>query len=240
MSHCGSTLVSRMLAAGEEQLALGEPQPLDAALRLCLDGGLDEATQVVLLRGVAGALGEPRQAETRFFLKLDAWHIAALPLLRRTFPDARWVFLYRTPLEVLVAQLGGSGLHPLRTPPRPLGLDWDGDSLPGADYFSAALAAICEAALAGHAAGGGLLVNYSELPAAVEARILPHFGVRPSAADAAAMALAAQGDAKAPGYAFTPDSAAKQAAATPETRAIVEARLAGVYARLEAARALEA
>jgi len=240
MTHCGSTLVSRMLAAGAAHLALGEPQPLDLALRLCAEGGLDEATQLALVRGVVGALGLPRAGETRLFLKLDGWHIGLLPLLRRAFPETPWVFLYRAPLEVMAALSDTTGLDPGRFPIRALGLDAEMASAPEADYLAAALAAICELALAGLGGGGGRLVGYAELPAAVATRILPHFGETPSAADVAAMALAARDNAKAPGVPFAPDATAKQAAATPEARAAVRGRLAAAYARLEAARRLEA
>ncbi len=240
MTHCGSTLVSRMLAAGEARLALGEPQPLDMALRICAEASLDEPTQLALVRGVVGALCAPRAGETQLFLKLDAWHIGLLPLLRHAFPDTPWVFLYRAPLEVMTPLLETIGLDPGRFPIRALGLDADAASLPEADYLAAALAAICELALAGHAETGGLLVNYSELPSAAQSRILPHFGVTGSPGDAAAMALAARDNAKAPGLRFAPDSAAKRAAATPEARAAVRGRLEAAYARLEAARALQA
>jgi hypothetical protein len=235
MTHCGSTLVSRMLAAGKTRLALGEPQPLDLAMRLCAGGGLDDTTQLALLRGVVGALGEPRRGETELFVKLDAWHIGLLPLLRRAFPQAPWVFLYREPLEVMAPLLGTTGLDPDRFPIDALGLAPDAASLPEPDYLAAALAAICEQALAG-LSRGGLLVNYSELPAAVATRILPHFGVTPTAADADAMTLVARSDAKSPGKAFAPDSEAKRAATTPQAQAAAAGRLEAAYARLEAAR----
>jgi hypothetical protein len=120
-----------------------------------------------------------------------------------------------------------------------LGLASDVGDPPGEDYFAAALAAICERALAGLASGDGLLVSYSELPDAVAGRVLPHFGVTPSAADLAAMAAVANVDAKSPGQVFTPDAAAKRARATPEARAAVHGRLSNAYARLEGARTLE-
>lgn len=237
MSHCGSTLVSRMLAAADAHLSLGEPQPFNAALQLCAAGGLDDDVQARLLRGMAAALGRPRCAETRYFLKLDTWHIALLPVIRRAFPDARWIFLYRDPLEVLEGQLRGQGLDAARAQLHLFGIDW-GEISPDASMIAAVLAAICERALA--AAGAepdrGLLVSYAELPEAVATRIAPHFGVQPSAGDIAAMAEAARRDAKASGHAFVADSDAKRASASPQTRAAAEGRLAETWARLEAAR----
>jgi hypothetical protein len=165
--------------------------------------------------------------------------VALLPLLRRAFPETPWAFVYREPLEVLAAQMDSSALAPWRLPSGVLGLASNVGDPPDADYFAAALAAICERALAGLASGGGLLVSYSELPDAVARRILPHFGIAPSAGDLAAMALAATADAKSPGQSFTADSPEKRARATPEGRAAVHGRIADAYARLEAVRAAQ-
>ena len=84
--------------------------------------------------------------------------------------------------------------------------------------------------------GGALLVNYRELPEAVEKSILPHFGVASDEADRATMAAAARYDAKTPGFEFAPDSEQKQRAATAATRAAAAERLGDIYSRLEALR----
>jgi len=46
-------------------------------------------------------------------VKLDSWHTIALPLFRRAFPAVPWVFLYATPVEVMVSQLRMPGLQML-------------------------------------------------------------------------------------------------------------------------------
>jgi hypothetical protein len=91
--------------------------------------------------------------------------------------------------------------------------------------------------MAHYAAGGGLLVNYRQLPDALFTAILPHFGVECGAADRAAMAEAARFDAKTPSFEFEPDSGAKQRVATPVARAAAERWLGELYRRLEALRA---
>lgn len=85
--------------------------------------------------------------------------------------------------------------------------------------------------------GGGLLVNYRELPEALFATILPHFGVACGEADRAAMTEAARFDAKTPGVAFASDSEAKRMKATEATRAAAARWLDDPYRRLEALRA---
>ena len=102
LSRCGSTLVSRMLAALPQVSMISEAAPLDEVLR---------AERVEWLRWIVAALGQRRSAgQSRYFLKMDAWHIHQLPLIRQAFPDTPWVFLYRDPVEVVVSQLRSPGL----------------------------------------------------------------------------------------------------------------------------------
>ena len=107
--------------------------------------------------------------------------------------------------------------------------------MPVEEYCARVLERVIEGVLDHLDLGGGLLVNYSELPQAVETRILPHFGIEPSPAGRAAMAAAGHRDAKTPALSFTGDSDAKQAAASAAVRAAA-GRLDAPYAALEALR----
>ena len=239
MSRCGSTLVAQMLAALEGAVVVSEAPPIDAVVRMDTAAvGLDAAGHARLLRAMVGAFGRPRHRThdggTRFFLKLDSWHARALPLFRRAFPATPWIFLIRDPVEVLVSHLRRPGMQTAGLLPAEVtGVEWEAS---GSPYAAAALAGICEAAEQGFGAGGGLVVDYAELPEALGARVLPHFGVTPSEADGHAMAAAAGRDAKQPANAFAPDARAKQAAATPAVRAVAAGRLADAYACLDALR----
>jgi hypothetical protein len=104
------------------------------------------------------------------------------------------------------------------------------------DFCARVLARVCEPILGHYREGRALLVNYHELPAAMETKILPHFGVEPDDLDRVAMAEAAHHDAKTPGMLFSPDAERKQQAATPAMRSAVGKRLDGIYQGLEAAR----
>jgi hypothetical protein len=234
MSRCGSTLASQMLAASRANIVVSEAGPIDAAVRL--EG--DDRDRVQLLRAMVAALGQVRNpGETRYFLKLDSWHACALPLFRAAFPRTPWAFLYRDPAAVMVSHARRTGMQmvgDLVLPGfyglRPGGQTW------AEDYWAQVLGAICAAVLREYTAGGGLLANYDELPDALWARLLPHFGVTPTPDDVEAMAAAATFDAKAPGARFTPDTAAKQGEVTPLIEAAVQRHLAGIHAQLEALR----
>ncbi len=239
MSRCGSTLVAQMLAASGANIVVSEAPPIDATVRLDpAAAGLDAAGHAALLRAMALACSQVRSGgERRCFIKLDSWHIRAAPLLRAAFPDTPWVFLYRDPIEVMVSQMRRRGMQtlPSHIPPAFFGLA-DPTDAPLEDYAARVLGAICAAALSAHRAGGGLLVNYDKLPGALASRILPHFGVAVSPEEIAAMAAAAERDAKHPKNGFAPDSAAKRAAATDAIRTAARRHLADVYVGLETAR----
>jgi Nif11 domain len=239
MSRCGSTLVTQMLAALAENLVLSEAPPLDVVVHArARRPDLSEQQQALWLAWMTSALAQPRCGEKALFVKLDCWHTLALPLFRRAFPSVPWVFLYRDPVEVLVSQLLAPGMH---TVPELGGAHILGTEAPfephrREDYCARILARICAPVLGEAREGGGLLVNYRELPAATWSAILPHFGVAVSARDRAVMAKAARFDAKTPGIKFTPDIDHKQASATPAVRAAAQEHVGDIYARLEALR----
>ena len=237
MSRCGSTLVAQMLAASSEAVVASEAPPIDAVVRLdTAAAGLDAAGHARLLRAMVGAIGRPRVGETRLFLKLDSWHARALPLFRRAFPATPWIFLIRAPAEVLVSHQLRPGMQAAGLLPAVhIGATWR-DEATHQENTAAAIAAICEAAADAHALGGGRVVNYAELPSAVTARILPHFGVRPSRAELRAMAAVAGRDAKQPEKVFAPDTDARRALMTEPLRAAAAGRLTDAYKQLEALR----
>ena len=238
MSRCGSTLVAQMLAACADNVVISEAGPIDDVVRARqVRPDLAEEEQARWLAGIVGALGRPRAGERRLFVKLDCWHTLAFPLFRRAFPDVPWVFLYRDPVEVMVSQRRMPGVQMIPGAlgqPELLGLAPSFDRPD--EYCARVLACVCEPIVQQHAQGGGLLVNYRDLPQALWTAILPHFGVAASAEERAAMAKKAKDDAKMPGLEFTPDSEARQRDAKPATRAAAAEWLADIYGRLEALR----
>jgi hypothetical protein len=178
MSRCGSTLVSQMLSSLPGTIVLSEPPPVDDLFRLCRGGMNDNARDIV--KAMVHCLAEPRQGETRFFLKFDPWNVADLPLIRSAFPEVPWVFLYREPLEVMSSQMRepaasmmpGNLTHPLP------GISIEGSfSIEREEYAARALRFICERALEHSDDTKGLFVEYKELPAAVFEKIASHFGL---------------------------------------------------------------
>jgi hypothetical protein len=206
MSRCGSTLIAQMLAQLSATIVLSEPQPLDALIRL-RRRGVDDATLAGWLRGMAGALAQPRNGEQRLFFKFHAWHVLELPLIRRAFPGVPWIFVFREPRAVLRSHERMPG------PEVTAGMiDFPGagvaadtfDPEPPAEYAARVLAAFCEAALAQHASGPCAFVAYDDLPEAFFSELLPFFGVAATSEECERMRAASRRDSKAPSIVSAP------------------------------------
>lgn len=217
-SRCGSTLAARMIGACRGVAAFAEPDPIDAVIA---------AQDPALLAAMTTALAHGRPDRARLVLKLDSWHIAQAPLLRRAFPDTPWIFLFRDPAAILASHARREGSQMAAGAV----IDFPADA-GVADRHAAVLAHIGDAAIAalGAADGAGIAVDYAALPGAITDRVLPHFAIAADAADRAAMAAIAAQDAKTPEQRFDPGA---MAVATGEmTRAA--ARLSRHYAQLGA------
>lgn len=242
MSRCGSTLAAQMLAAVPDHVVISEAGPIDAVVQWAAASDAPIEIQITALRAIVAAFGRNRSGSARrLFLKLDAWHVLALPLFRAAFPDVPWVFLYREPEEVMVSQVRMPGMHFAAGGmlPAELGVD-PAAAFSIEEHGASVLAQLLRAAAAHHPSGGGMLVDYTDLPAAMDAAIPAHFGFVPDADERAAMAAAKSRDAKSPDARFKADSQSKRAAVTPAIAAAVARHLRAPYAELETLRAAEA
>lgn len=243
MSRCGSTLVSQMLAAVPGNLVLSEPGPVDSVLRAAeVRGDLTDDERSTWLRWMVGALSQSRGHQTRSFVKFDAWSALELPLIRSTFPDVPFLFLFRDPVEVLLSHSRRFGAHmiPGVLPLGVLGMTPEtiGD-LPLVEYGARVLARICEAALVWEDDPAATFVDYADLPAALLTDVLPAWSLQLDDGDLARMAEASRRDAKNPFLPFDPEEASRRAgAASPEIVAAAEQWLAPAYKRLRSARSV--
>jgi len=239
MSRCGSTLLSQMLAALPRTLMISEARPIDEILQAKLSvPDLPHAEQVGWLRSVVAALGQrPAGTETEYFVKLDAWHIHSLPLIRAAFPETPWIFVYRDPLEVLVSHASRPSLQcfPGMMDPRILRMEFDPNAWPSREEWSAGvLAGILRSALPYRDDAKALFVNYRQLPDAVFGPIARHFGIELQPDEVTRMRETALADAKQPYITFQSDSRDKQERATPLLRQLSAALLDPLYRELEA------
>ena len=238
LSRCGSTVLTKMLDALPGGAALSEPDPIDHLLRLAMVPGLlPRDVLIARLRALVSVLGRAGGPDkSRLFVKLDAWHVVALPVFRAAFPDVPWVFMFREPLEVLVSQQRSlaTTFLPAVLPPQLFGLDFPSAvALDQFEYVAHGLGAMMAAAER-FAREGGLLVDYTELPGALT-RVLAHFGATPEPDALRQMIGRAAMDAKAPGRVFVSDTDEKRREAPESLRTLAE-RLRPAYERLMARR----
>ncbi|MGY2291064.1 sulfotransferase family protein [Pseudomonas sp. SDO528_S397] len=231
-SRCGSTLLCQMLAQLDDVIVVSEPPPLDTLLR----GAFEAPQRQAALRGLLAAYGQLRRGdEQKLVIKLDAWNIGELPLLHACFPTTPWLFLYRDPLEIAVSHWRRAGMHMVPGMIGDSSLDTPGQGVVREDYIARRLGRTLQQGLEHCQAFGGLPVNYTELPGAMDGHLADVFGLdngqRARAFDAVSR------HAKQPGRVFVPDSADKQREACGLLKERVSQWAAAPYAALEQLRA---
>jgi hypothetical protein len=180
VSRCGSTLVTQMLSQLPSCVALSEPPVLDAFFRVlharpqCMDAPL-------IFRQLIAALGQKRRAsEAHLVVKLDCWHAPWMSWVRQVYPHVPLHFLYREPQQVLDSHTRQRGLQmvPGMLPLGPLQLTGQMQHAGDLDgYAQQVLGAIFRTAVDLAGANGLQLLNYSQLPKAVWAELMPALGI---------------------------------------------------------------
>ncbi len=242
VSRCGSTLVSRMLAALPGSVMLSEPDPIDDVLRSHRKHpATTDQQRVEWLRGMVSALGQPRgRGESRLFIKFDAWGLVDLPIIQAAFPETPSIFLYRDPVEVLVSHMRSRGIHmvPGMVEPEAFGMSGEeAAALPPLDYCGRVLARLFALGLGACRYGQAVPLNYSQLPAAVETTLLRSYGMTSTREQSRALEEVARYDAKNPGFVFEDDTQRKNREATDPIRQSAEQWVVPLYEELEAIRA---
>ena len=102
ISHCGSTLTSRLFHTMPNTISLSEPMVLNKVL--ILREQLGDSGVTALLRKLIPILGyacmqEPR--EQQYVIKFSSWCVLAIDLIKAAFPEVPCVFIYRDPREVM-------------------------------------------------------------------------------------------------------------------------------------------
>ncbi|HQU82890.1 MAG TPA: sulfotransferase [Pyrinomonadaceae bacterium] len=209
LSRCGSTLVSQMLAALEQNIVLSEPPPIDAILRL----QIPDETKIEWLKWLVNAFAQPREHEKHFFIKFDSWNTLDLGLIKRAFPDVPWIFMYRNPVEVIVSHKRQPGMQmiPGQIQQLSAGISFEESlQMPPEEFCARILAKMSESALNFADDKRGKFINYTQLLEVFFAEILDHFKLDFNDEELEKMRFAAQFNAKNTGLPFAPDSESKR------------------------------
>lgn len=189
-SRCGSTLVSNACGALRDALVFSEPRAADKLLGHFFLPGVGEGFQShiweIFLRGAVSALGQRRSGlERHFFIKFSCCGALQMDRVRRIWPDAPFVFVYRDPFEIMVSNMKnvpdwmrveGQEEHTAAmlgvTPCEVLGMS-------GEEFCARALGKFYEAA-GGRADAKTLLLDYEQISARSLLEVVRFFGITPS------------------------------------------------------------
>jgi hypothetical protein len=178
------------------------------------------------LRLIAHLIGQ--HAGGDFIIKLRSWNVLYAAQVLQAFPDTPWTFTVRDPLEIGVSvqrrpPTWMRALSAASNPFLPYAREHGPTDSPE-EYFAAMFAAFC-AAIEGVIDKNLLLIGYETLASSVPEKVCPHFGFFVTPGERRSIADIARFYAKSPfgiNRLFQPDSAAKQAEATPALRAAVD------------------
>jgi hypothetical protein len=183
-----------------------------------------------------------RAVEERSFIKFDCWSASQIALLEKAFPDVKWIFMYREPLEVIVSnqRLIGMQMIPGKIP----GIFPDKTldeilRLPEAERLARTIGAFYRSGLEHASRANCRLVEYRQLPEIAMTLFQEHFGLELTTTEVKRMSDASRRDAKVPSAEFKPDSASKQRDASPEIRAATDEFVQPFYFELERLRGTE-
>ena len=119
-------------------------------------------------------------------LKQDAWNTDKAALFAKAWPDAPWVFLTREPLAVLVSQMRERAFFMVQGA---LGHNFGGvnpaemHAMSAEQYCAQMLGSIYAAMAQQFDPTRALLLDYAQLPDAIETQVLPHMRWQVSHAD---------------------------------------------------------
>jgi hypothetical protein len=241
MSRCGSTALSRSLAASPGLHVIAEAEPVNQIMGA--DPALfPPARRAAWLQALLRVLARRRTGRQRScVIKFSSWNALHLAAIRQAFPGVPWVFVHREPLEVLVSLLSDPPGW-LRSPDgpwtRPLWPQGPPAGMPPEELCATLLAAICRRA-AGEADGGALFVDGRRLSRETLARVLAHFRIAPAPSELDRIVAESSLYSKGAGgrRVYLDDSAAKRERAAPALRAAAERWLGPAYQEMARAAA---
>jgi hypothetical protein len=111
-SRCGSTLVCNTLKSIALSTVVAEAQPISATLAPYTPGVWPFPPETWLTNrdrlvwAMTRIFSQLRPSPTaRFYIKFNSWNTLALHTVKTVWPNVKWVFVYRDPIEILVSNL---------------------------------------------------------------------------------------------------------------------------------------
>jgi len=108
-SHCGSTLLSRMLGILPGVRVVSETEAINGLLLSYLLYQLPEAEVMLHLKKIINAYRQPFSGDCSLIFKLSSWNVFFIHFFQRLFPGVPWIFIDRNQDEIIrsLVKLGG-------------------------------------------------------------------------------------------------------------------------------------
>ncbi|MEO1053731.1 MAG: hypothetical protein AAFX87_24050 [Bacteroidota bacterium] len=100
-SHCGSTLVSRMLSQLSEVRVLSEPESVNGLLLSAILHEIEPKEVMRKLMRIIKAYCRKNTPQKYLIVKLTSWNVFNIELFQKCFPKTKWLFLDRNTDELL-------------------------------------------------------------------------------------------------------------------------------------------
>jgi len=100
-SHCGSTLLSRMLGQVKNVRVVTESEAINGLLLVHLMFGLPEEEVVLQLQKIIRAYSQGAEEKQHLMLKLTSWNVYLIRLFQQAFPGVKWLYLDRDSAALL-------------------------------------------------------------------------------------------------------------------------------------------
>ncbi len=100
-SHCGSTLLSRMLNESPEIRVVSETEAINGLLLAHLLNGLPEEEILDQLDSIINAYRQPIGQEKYLIFKLTSWNIFLVNLFQKLYPCTKWIYIDRETEDVV-------------------------------------------------------------------------------------------------------------------------------------------
>lgn len=100
-SHCGSTLLSRMLNESPKIRVVSETEAINGLLLAYVLNGLKEKDILEQLHSIINAYRQPIGTEKYLIFKLTSWNVFMANLFQKLYPSHKWVYINRNTEEVV-------------------------------------------------------------------------------------------------------------------------------------------
>lgn len=102
-SHCGSTLLVRMLQTSDQIRVVSEPEAINGLLLAYQLHALPKAIVQQQLQKIIESYRQPLGNETSVIFKFTSWNVFMIALFQELYPTTRWMYIDRKTEEVVTS-----------------------------------------------------------------------------------------------------------------------------------------